>query len=444
MATEALFYLDAGSLDQATSVYTDIGLTTLAADGFYSNTAISREQLNGVLQAATTCANCASPPPATATLYVVTQTVDNDIVGTLGVNYTLSGSGYDGSGAPGPVTLTGPAQTPYNFVIVATPASGFEFAPNPNQYSATNPSGLIPPNPSGTTVENKLTGTIQPIPTSIPTLYYKLNGCSAADGTTPVGGWILRTITNKPTTNQRFVTTNTTPEEYYTYDSTISGQAIIPVSDRLEDSGGRNLTLNLLAGETGCPSFNVTTELVIQLTRCSDASSDFYFRTQRTNYQGYTRITNDGGSTIYTLNQNLLPPSQLIGKTELFNLELIDVNGVLEGQPGYTGVIVGCPTDTYWILSACDPSGQPTNNLRVSSNPVNDPVFNTGGANSVYRDDGATPNGAVCWELVNQTNNPSQYITNTTPALNLVIYVGPDCQACTLQGPGPGGGSSIV
>ena len=140
----------------------------------------------------------------------------------------------------------------------------------------------------------------------------------------------------------------------------------------------------------------------------------------------------------------MLPPSQLIGKTELFNLELIDVNGVLEGQPGYTGAIVGCPTDTYWILSACDPSGQLTKDRRVSSNPVNDPVFDKGGANSVYRDDGATPNSGVCWELVNQTNNPAQFITNTTPALNLIIYIGPDCQACTVQGPGPGGGSSVV
>jgi len=438
MATEALFFLDAGTLDQATSVYTDIGLTTLAADGFYSNTVISREQLNGVLQAQTTCVNCASPP-APVPLYNVTQTVDNDIVGTLGVDYTLSGTG-----APGPVTQTGPAQSPYNFVIVATPAAGFEFAPNPQQYSATNPNGLIPPNPSGTTVVNELTGTIQAISTSIPTAYYKLNGCSGADGTTPIGGWILRAITNKPTTNQRFVTTNTTPEEYYIYDSTIVGQAMIPVSDRLEDSGGRNLTLNLLAGETGCPSFNVTTEIIIQLTRCSDLVSDFYFKTSRTNYVANTRITNDGGTTIYTLNQALLPPSQLVGKTELFNFDLIDVNGVLEGEPGYTGTITGCPTDTYWLLQACDPSFSniTTNQLRVSANPVNDPLFNSGGVNFVYRDDGATPIGAVCWELISQTTNPAQYITNTTPAMNLVILVGPDCQACTVRG--PTGGSVLV
>ena len=99
MATEALYYMDALSLEEATSIYTDIGLTTLAADGFYSNTAISRQQLNGLLQAQNTCDNCASPPPTTATLYSVTQNVTNNIVGTLGVNYSLSGSGYDGSGA---------------------------------------------------------------------------------------------------------------------------------------------------------------------------------------------------------------------------------------------------------------------------------------------------------------------------------------------------------
>tara|TARA_B100000900_G_scaffold409166_1_gene424601 strand:- start:612 stop:1946 length:1335 start_codon:yes stop_codon:yes gene_type:complete len=444
MATEALFYMDGLSLEQATSIYTDIDLTTLAADGFYSNGAVSREQINGVLQPQAACANCAAPPPPTSTIYDVTQNVTNNIVGTLGINYTLSGSGYSGSGAPLPVTQSGPDQAPYNFVIVATPGVGFQFSQS-NDFNATNPSGLMPPNPSGTTVTNVLTGTIEPKPSDIPTMFYKLNGCSGSNGETPVGGWIERTITNKPGVNQRFVTTNTTPEEYYVYDSATAAQGNISVADQLENPGGRDLVLSLLAGETGCPEFNVTTELVVQLTRCSDNSTDFYFRTQN-HYalEAYTRNTNDGGATIFTINQNLLPDSQLAGKTEIFDLKLIDVNGVVDGEPGFTGKVIGCPTESYWMLQACDPSGQPTNNLRVSTNPVNDPLFNNGGAGFVYRDDGKDAYGGVCWKLINQTTTPANFITNTTPALTLVVEVGPDCQACTLQGPGPGGPSFVV
>ena len=418
MATEALFYMDGLSLEQATSIYTDIDLTTLAADGFYSNGAVSREQINGVLQPQAACANCAAPPPPTPNIFNVTQNVTNNIVGSLGVNYTLSGSGYSGTGAPLPVTQSGPDQVPYSFVIVAVPGVGFQFSQS-NNFSATNPSGLMPPNPAGTTVTNILTGTIEPKPSDIPTMFYKLNGCSGSNGETPVGGWIERTITNKPVVNQRFVTTNTTPEEYYIYDSATAAQGNISVADQLENPGGRDLVLSLLAGETGCPEFNVTEVYVVQVTRCSDNSTDFYFRTQN-HYLLATgnQVTDDGGSTIYTINQQLLPESQIGTKQELTDVKHIDQKGIIEGDPGFasTSLANGCPSDSYWLLEACDKSEQPTNNLRVSSKPVNDPFFNKGGLLAVYRDDGATPYGAVCWQIVGQTTTPAQYITNTTPS----------------------------
>jgi hypothetical protein len=56
MAGSGTFYLNAGSLALATSVYTDAGLTTLAPDQWYSNGAIAREQVSGVLGAITNCA----------------------------------------------------------------------------------------------------------------------------------------------------------------------------------------------------------------------------------------------------------------------------------------------------------------------------------------------------------------------------------------------------
>lgn len=52
------YYLNGSSLATATAVFTDSALTTLASDGYYSDGAISRRLLNGVLQDASTCARC--------------------------------------------------------------------------------------------------------------------------------------------------------------------------------------------------------------------------------------------------------------------------------------------------------------------------------------------------------------------------------------------------
>jgi hypothetical protein len=58
MATNATYYINANSLEEATAIYTDAELNTLAADGFYSDSNISREQLNGVLLPAQECQTC--------------------------------------------------------------------------------------------------------------------------------------------------------------------------------------------------------------------------------------------------------------------------------------------------------------------------------------------------------------------------------------------------
>jgi hypothetical protein len=58
MATQGTYYLNAASLALATAVYSDAGLTTLAADGFYADGSIVREQVSGVLQAQSACPTC--------------------------------------------------------------------------------------------------------------------------------------------------------------------------------------------------------------------------------------------------------------------------------------------------------------------------------------------------------------------------------------------------
>lgn len=60
MATSSSYYLNAPSLGSATAVFTDDTLLILAADGFYSDGVISREQVSGVLLPQQTCPSCLS------------------------------------------------------------------------------------------------------------------------------------------------------------------------------------------------------------------------------------------------------------------------------------------------------------------------------------------------------------------------------------------------
>lgn len=61
MATSGTFYLDAPSLSTATVVYSNAALTTVAANGRYSDGSISREQVSGVLLPPVICPACAIP-----------------------------------------------------------------------------------------------------------------------------------------------------------------------------------------------------------------------------------------------------------------------------------------------------------------------------------------------------------------------------------------------
>lgn len=61
MATSGTFYLDAPSLSTATVVYSDAALTIVAANGFYADGSIVREQVSGVLLPPVICPACAIP-----------------------------------------------------------------------------------------------------------------------------------------------------------------------------------------------------------------------------------------------------------------------------------------------------------------------------------------------------------------------------------------------
>lgn len=62
MSTSGTYYLNAPSLTSATSIYTDSALTTVAADGWYSDGTTIRELVSGVLtNVISSCAPCATP-----------------------------------------------------------------------------------------------------------------------------------------------------------------------------------------------------------------------------------------------------------------------------------------------------------------------------------------------------------------------------------------------
>ena len=61
MAISTTYYLNAPSLASSTSVFSNADLSTFAADGFYSDGVISREQVSGILLPQQTCSACATP-----------------------------------------------------------------------------------------------------------------------------------------------------------------------------------------------------------------------------------------------------------------------------------------------------------------------------------------------------------------------------------------------
>lgn len=77
MAISSTYYLNAPSLGSATAVFSNSTLTTLAADGFYSDGVISREQVDGVLLPQQDCTSTSN-----ATL-AWSYTETNGSVGTM-------------------------------------------------------------------------------------------------------------------------------------------------------------------------------------------------------------------------------------------------------------------------------------------------------------------------------------------------------------------------
>jgi hypothetical protein len=97
MASLGTYYFDGQSFANASSVYTDAALTTLAPDGYYSQGGIVRQQLNGVLLNANDCSTCYVDCGSGISVSVVQNGVFNadiDMANTIGavVAYFYLGS----------------------------------------------------------------------------------------------------------------------------------------------------------------------------------------------------------------------------------------------------------------------------------------------------------------------------------------------------------------
>jgi len=106
MATSGTFYLNGPSLASATAVYSNSSLTTLAADGYYSDGTIVRQQSSGSLLPQSTCPSC--EPTQSFTIYFDVTTSPS----TQG--WSGSSAACAGTGTPLTVYIIGTATDLYD------------------------------------------------------------------------------------------------------------------------------------------------------------------------------------------------------------------------------------------------------------------------------------------------------------------------------------------
>jgi len=390
------YYFDTATFANATTVYTDLALTLVAPNGFYSDDTIVREQINGQLQVAETC-DCAGMP-VSPSIFTVTQNVSNGITGVLGVDYTLSGNGYDGANPAGPLTQSGPELTLYSFIIDATPAAGLQFSVGA-PFSATNPNGSIPA--SDTTVTNTLAGTIEPIPTPVvSSFYYRLTPCFPCDtneyryiGPDTVG----------PGDQQRFLDPNSGC--YYKY---VPGGFTNPPAVFINE----DLLINAesIPGEFGCP---VVTSLNYYVVRSCATNENYVMETEET-YALNTRISYDQDLYIVVGNANGLGG----GYTTLPTSPCVDEQNRADGDPGFTGCATDCGGSQYLRLAECTTGIQPiTQSLNTAGFwyalgfAVNDYVY--------------APETQKCYQITSETTDRIEIIDLT--GMNIIA----SCSQCT-------------
>ena len=154
MATLGTYYFDTASFANATTIYDDANLTTVAANGFYSDNSIVREQVSGVLFAGQ---SCAVPTPTPTPTPSPTPTPAPTPTPTP-------------APTPGPTPSPTPTPTP-------TPSPTPTPAPTPTPTPAPTPGPTPSPTPAPTPGPTP-SPTPGPTPSPVPN-QYQIQNCSS-------------------------------------------------------------------------------------------------------------------------------------------------------------------------------------------------------------------------------------------------------------------------
>jgi|TARA_R100000482_G_scaffold38848_1_gene13269 hypothetical protein len=250
MATLGTFYFDSNSFATATALFTDAALTQCAPDGFYSDSIISRQQVNCVLQVAETC-NCAGPTPTpTAT--------------------------------PTPTPTVTPTPTP-----TPVPTSAVTPTAVPSQPTPTPTVTPVTPTPTAEIVAGK---------------YYQLDPCPGSSVSESCYIFSKTALAS----GARYLNPNT--QDYYTYNSSVTAK------NNVSSSLVCTAIMELVPNIAGCPpqpiqpvtnyyvvrDCNTNEDYVFATTntygfnvRLVDGSNNYYIvNSQVTGTTGYTELTN--------------------------------------------------------------------------------------------------------------------------------------------------------
>lgn len=356
---EATFYIDTASFSTATAVFSDATLTTKAADGYYSNQSIVRQQVNGILEPAVACTNCGTPTPTPAE-YCITQNIDNQITGgTEGVDYDLSGD------TPAPVIKCGPTGGTVSFTITAAAKNNKRFKTS-NPFSATNPSVVV--GSSDATVTNVLTGVLEDIVVQgSNTVFVFLGACFdpsaslfelARSGDDGVYLEMTRAEFNSLANGQRFAVTNpSVPSVVSNLFFNSSDSRNNPVKEdssliprySLANIGGSSFQVSILPGEFDCPP---QLKLVYMgVTSCETSTPTNWYKIDvdlLDTYLTRQRFMDGNGVIWKRTTTSFQTETPLV--TEPFTP--VDIAGVREGVPGFRGYTSGCPS-TYFKIRVC-------------------------------------------------------------------------------------------
>lgn len=138
MAINSNYFINAATLDLATSVYLDLELTNIAPDGYYGNGSISRQQSSGILL---TDESCLSPCPASCRAAI-------SGVGSSGIYQINVDVGDTTTGAIiiifNPDTVPSGIRAVYDGVVynkLSSPSNGYLQSPNSGHFTIVGSSG---------------------------------------------------------------------------------------------------------------------------------------------------------------------------------------------------------------------------------------------------------------------------------------------------------------